>query len=91
MSDFVCIKRFTFSKKKIHQEGYRHEQTRTGFPIELAFVMTAFKGIGDNHLRSEVMVKVFFNKSGVFLGGELKYFLWHKFCKQMCVKQIYHL
>ena len=41
MSDFVCIKRFTLSKKKTHQ-GYRHEQTRTGFPIELAFVMTAF-------------------------------------------------
>ena len=34
--------------------------------------MTAFKGIGDNHLRSEVMVKGFFNKSGVFLVGILR-------------------
>ena len=69
MSDFVCIKRSTLSKKETHQEGYRHEPTRTGFPIELAFVMTAFKGIWDNHLRSEVMVKGFFNKNGVFLVG----------------------
>ena len=69
MSNFVGIKRFTLSKKKTNHEGYRHQQTRKGFPIELALVIAAFKGIGDNHLRSEVMVKIFFNKSGVFLVG----------------------
>ena len=69
MKDYVCIKPFTFSKSKTRYQEYRTQKTRTGFPIELAFVMTAFKGIGDNHLRSEVMVKGFCNKSGLFLVG----------------------
>ena len=69
MKDYVCIKPFTFSKSKTRHEEHRTNKTRTGFPIELAFVMTAFKGIGDNHLRSQVMVKGFCNKSGLFLVG----------------------
>ena len=69
MKDYVCIKPFTFSKSNTRHHEHRTDKTRTGFPIELAFVMTAFKGIGDNHLRSQVMVKGFCNKSGLFLVG----------------------
>ena len=53
-----------YSKTSIGPKPYR-----IGFPVELAFVMTAFKGIGANHERTEARLKGFFSKPGFFYVG----------------------
>ena len=66
MKNFVCIKPYTIELDKKYKE-HRQKRTRTMFPLELAFVMTAFKGIGANHIRTEAKTKGMYEKNGVFL------------------------
>ena len=43
------------------------DATRIQFPLELAFVMTAYKGIGATHERTEVRLRGSCHKPGLFL------------------------
>ena len=63
MKDFVCIKAFD---KSIGKRG-GNIKTRKQFPLELAYVMTAFKGIGATHARTIAKLKGMFHKPGLFL------------------------
>ena len=70
LKDYVYIKPF----EKTHQPEKRHnlhrvEGKRTNFPIELAYTMTHFKGIGANHTRTELDLREHFDDPGGFLVG----------------------
>ena len=69
LKDYVCTKPQTAYRKTARHDAHRIKETRTGFPIELSYVMTAFKGIGDNHIRTELLLNGNFNKPGLFLVG----------------------
>ena len=55
LKDFVCIPPYSTEKKS---EKCEHRKSmRNQFPLELAYVMTAYKGIGDNHIRTVIKLK----------------------------------
>ena len=66
MKNYVCIKPFT-REKDSKKKGKHVPKTRTQFPIELAYVMTAFKGIGANHKHTIAKLNGMFDKPGLFL------------------------
>ena len=57
------------SSKKSRYELHRVDGQRTCFPIELAYTMTHFKGIGANHVRTELDLREHFGDPGGFLVG----------------------
>ena len=66
MKNFVCIKPFERAKGK--QKGKKHvPDTREQFPVELAYVMTAFKGIGATHPHTIANLTGMFASPGLFL------------------------
>ncbi len=66
MKDYVCITPKKFNRKA-SSGGGSSPSFRIQFPIELAYVMTAFKGIGATHERTEAKLSGMFEKPGLFL------------------------
>ena len=62
MKNFVCIKP---RPKEIHL-GMNNEKSRKQFPVELSYVMTAFKGIGATHQRTIAKISGMFGTPGLF-------------------------
>ena len=67
LRDYVCIPPFQRHKKTNQGEHIRF--TRTQFPLELAYVMTAYKGIGATHKRTILKLKGKFHVPGLYLVG----------------------
>ena len=67
MKNYVCIKLYKRNKDTKKQNEKRAPRTRESFPLELAYVMTAFKGIGATHERTEARLLGMFDKPGLFL------------------------
>lgn len=66
MKDYVCLKPYT-KEKDSKKKGKHVPKTRTQYPIEAAYVMTAFKGIGATHERTIAKLNGMFHKPGLFL------------------------
>ena len=69
MRDYVCIPARQFERKVDGRVCKQYKKFRTQFPVELAYTMTTFKGIGATHERTELKLKGIFGTPGVFLVG----------------------
>ena len=65
MKDYVCIPPITSGKES--ENDLHVYKKRIQFPIELAYVMTAYKGIGATHKRTICQLKGKFSVPGLFL------------------------